>query len=100
DNRGYAGGNNQGLAASRGRSVLFLNPDTELRPGALAVMLAALDADPAVGVVGPQLRNPDGTVQPSRRRFPTLATALVESTPLQPFLARLPLLARYYMADR
>jgi N-acetylglucosaminyl-diphospho-decaprenol L-rhamnosyltransferase len=99
-NRGFAGGNNQGIAASRGRALLLLNPDTTLAPGALAVLLATLDAQPQVGLVGPRLRNPDGTVQPSRRRFPSLATALIESTPLQPYIPALPLLQRYYLADQ
>jgi N-acetylglucosaminyl-diphospho-decaprenol L-rhamnosyltransferase len=99
-NRGFTGGNNQGIAASRGRTLLLLNPDTEMAPGALTTLLATLDATPDVGVVGPQLRNPDGSTQSSRRRFPTLATALIESTPLQPYLPRHPLLRRYYVADQ
>jgi hypothetical protein len=48
-------------------------------------MVAYLAANPDVGVVGGQLLNPDGTVQSSRRRFPTTATAFFESTWLQPF---------------
>ena len=99
-NRGFAGGNNQALAISRGRTVLFLNPDTEAAPGAIATLLAVLDADPTAAVAGPQLRNPDGSVQSSRRRFPTVATALIESTPLQPYAAGMGLLARYYVADQ
>jgi GT2 family glycosyltransferase len=99
-NRGFTGGNNQGITASRGRTLLLLNPDTEMAPGALRALLTTLDALPDVGMVGPRLRNPDGSVQSSRRRFPTVATALIESTPLQPYLPRHPLLQRYYMADQ
>src|SRR5215203_5311666 len=77
ENRGFAGGNNQGMAASRGRTLLLLNPDTEVTPGALTAMLATLDSAPDIGMVGPRLLNPDGSGQPSRRRFPTLATALI-----------------------
>lgn len=99
-NRGFSGGNNDGIRAGRGRTLLLLNPDTEMRPGSLAALLATLDAAPDVGLVGPRLLNPDGSVQPSRRRFPTLATALLESTPLQPYLPNHPLLRRYYVADR
>ena len=47
-----------------------------------AMTATAADAAPRVAVVGPLLLFPDGAVQPSRRRFPTLATALVESTVL------------------
>ena len=82
DNRGFTRANNQGLALGHGRYVLFLNPDTEVVGGALATMVSYLDAHPQVGALGPQLRYADGSLQPSRRRFPTFATALFESTPL------------------
>ena len=61
--------------------------------------MAYLDAHPDVGVVGPQLLNADGTVQSSRRRFPTLATAFFESTWLERLAPRR-LLDRYYVLDR
>ena len=99
DNRGFTAANNQGLAVARGRYVLLLNPDTEVVGDALETLVAFADAHPDVGVVGPQLLNPDGTVQSSRRRFPTQATALLESTWLQPYAPRR-LLARYYVLDR
>jgi GT2 family glycosyltransferase len=99
-NRGFSGGNNDGIRLSRGRTLLLLNPDTEMQPGALAALLATLDGAPDVGMVGPRLLNSDGSTQPSRRRFPTLATALLESTPLQPYFPDHPLLRRYYLADQ
>ncbi len=99
-NLGFAHGNNQGIAASQGCYVLLLNPDTEVVGEAVATLLTFLDAHPDVGVMGPQLRYPDGSIQPSRRRFPTLATAFVESTVLQPLFAGSSLLRRYYVADR
>jgi GT2 family glycosyltransferase len=82
ENRGFTGGNNQGLAVSAGRYVFFLNPDTVVVGDALATMVAYLDAHPEVGALGPHLRYSDGSLQSSRRRFPTFATALFESTPL------------------
>ena len=99
ENTGYARGNNLGIRRARGETILLLNPDTELTPGALANLHAALNADPAVGIVGPRLRYPDGSTQSSRRRFPTLATALAESTVLQEWWPRNPIVARYYMDD-
>ena len=98
-NPGFPAANNQGLAVARGRYVLLLNPDTEVVGEALATMLAFADSQPDVGVVGPQLLNPGGSVQSSRRRFPTLATAFFESTWLQPYAPRR-LLERYYVFDR
>jgi GT2 family glycosyltransferase len=98
-NRGFTGGNNRGIAAARGRTVLLLNPDTEMRPGSLAALVGYLDAHPGVGLVGPRLLNSDGSPQSSRRRFPTIGTAMIESTPLQPFLARLGALRRNYLHE-
>ena len=98
-NRGYTGGNNDGIAAATGRYVLILNPDTRVLGDALAVMVAYADAHPEVGVVGPQLLNPDGSVQSSRRRFPTLMTGLFESTWLEPLAPR-NILRRYYVLDQ
>lgn len=99
-NRGFSSGNNDGIRLAQGRTLLLLNPDTEMQPGSLAALLATLDAAPEVGMVGPRLLNPDGSVQSSRRRFPTLTTALLESTPLQPYFPDHPLLRRYYVADQ
>lgn len=99
DNRGFTRGNNQGLALARGRHVLFLNPDTVVMDDALAVMVAYLDAHPQVGALGPRLRYGDGTLQSSCRRFPTLATALFESTPLAWHWPDNPWARRYRMED-
>ncbi|MGI8855765.1 MAG: glycosyltransferase family 2 protein [Thermomicrobiales bacterium] len=99
ENTGFARGNNLGITRARGDAVLLLNPDTELTAGALRAMRDALRADATIGVVGPRLRYPDGSVQSSRRRFPTLATALVESTVVQEWWPDHPALARYTMAD-
>jgi hypothetical protein len=81
DNLGFTGGNNRGLSLSRGRYVLFLNPDTEVIGDALMAMVACMEDHPEIGALGPELRYGDGALQPSRRRFPTLMMALFESTP-------------------
>jgi N-acetylglucosaminyl-diphospho-decaprenol L-rhamnosyltransferase len=79
ENLGYTGGNNLGLKEAGGRCLLILNPDTEIVGHALEHMVTYLDSHPAVGAVGPQLLNPDGSVQSSRRRFPQLLTAFFDS---------------------
>jgi len=63
--------------------VLLLNPDADLRPGALEALVAHLEAHPEAGAVGPLLRYPDGSVQSSRRRFPDLLALLAEATPIE-----------------
>jgi GT2 family glycosyltransferase len=71
-NVGFAAANNQGLRECTGRYVLLLNPDTELKAGALKRMIDFMDAHPAVGAVGPRLVNPDGSLQESCYPAPTL----------------------------
>ncbi len=99
ENRGFPAANNQGLAVAQGQYVLLLNPDTEVIEDGLATMVAFADAHPGVGMVGPQLLYPDGSIQSSRRRFPTLATAAFESTWLEPYAPRR-LLEHYYVLDQ
>lgn len=98
-NVGFSKGSNIGIKASQGRYVLLLNPDTRVVGPALAKMVDYLDAHPRVGALGPQLLNEDGSVQSSRRHFPTLWTALFESTWLQPIAPR-KILDHYYVRDR
>ena len=98
-NRGFPAANNQGMALANGRYILLLNPDTEVLDNALETMVDFADAHSDVGVVGPRLLNTDGSVQSSRRRFPTLATAIFESTWLQPCAPRR-LLEHYHVLDR
>lgn len=99
ENRGFSAACNQGAAHSSGEAILLLNPDAELRPGALRALTDCLGRHPNVAVVGPQLLNADGTAQPSRRRFPTLVTAFLESTVLQGWFPHNAHLRRYYCQD-
>ncbi|HKZ13016.1 MAG TPA: glycosyltransferase family 2 protein [Solirubrobacterales bacterium] len=63
ENLGFAGACNAGAAAARGESLVFLNNDTEPRPGWLEAMLAYADRHPAADVVGAKLVFPNGAVQ-------------------------------------
>jgi GT2 family glycosyltransferase len=54
------------------RSVLVLNDDTVLEPGSVARLVAALDADPALGMVAPSVTNPAVGRLPTRFTYPTL----------------------------
>lgn len=64
-NIGFARAANQGLREARTPLVLLLNPDAELRPGALQALVRALGSRPRAAVVGPRTRNQDGTIQVS-----------------------------------
>jgi GT2 family glycosyltransferase/glycosyltransferase involved in cell wall biosynthesis len=62
-NRGFVDGCNRGAALARAWSILFLNNDTELAPGALRTLEARLASDDSVGIVGSKLVYPDGRLQ-------------------------------------
>lgn len=99
ENLGYARGNNVGAAAARGRYIFLLNPDTVVKPGGLSAMIDYMAARPQVGALGPQLLWPDGTVQSSRRRFPSLGSLFWESTLLGQWWPRNRHIQRYHMVD-
>lgn len=76
DNRGFAGANNQAIRSSSGRYVLLLNPDTEVRAGAIETLVRFMDEHPDAGAAGPLLLNPDGTLQDSCFPAPSLLREL------------------------
>lgn len=78
NNPGYSSANNQAIAVSNSRYVLLLNPDTVVLPNTFDAMIEFMNANPDVGVVGPQLLNPDRSIQPSGNRFPSLTRIIHE----------------------
>ena len=76
-NEGYARGMNRALAGTDAPVLVALNPDTVPPPGSLARLVAELEGRPDVALVAPRLVHPDGRVQHSVHRFPSLGLALV-----------------------
>jgi GT2 family glycosyltransferase len=74
---------NLGIAATSGSYVLCANPDAIAQPDAVAALARFMDGSPRCGIAGPLMLWPDGTWQPSRRRFPTVSGTLVRRTPLR-----------------
>ena len=87
-NRGFAAGNNAGLARARGRHVALLNDDTVVLHDALERCVRHLDSHPEVGAVGPQLLHPDGRKQNSIHSYPTLLGELVPRGVLETLFPR------------
>jgi GT2 family glycosyltransferase len=96
---GYAANLNRGIAETRGELVLVSNPDAIPEPGAVATLAEFVRAHPRCGVAGPRLVDPDGSWQPSRRRFPTVAGTLVRRTPLRLLFPPLERQRRHYLLD-
>jgi GT2 family glycosyltransferase len=71
-NRGFAAGCNQGIKLATQPVLLFLNPDCILGTQCVTRLIEALFREPAVGMVGGQITNPNGTEQAGgRRALPT-----------------------------
>jgi len=81
-NDGYATGCNAGLARTSSDFILFLNADTELKPGATGTLLRCINLNPRIGLVAPLLVNANGTLQSDGYRFPGVANVLFDLLPL------------------
>lgn len=75
-NLGYARAANLGIAATTVPVIAVLNPDTVTHAGTAAAVLGRLDEDEGLGVVGPCVRNTDGSVYPSARCVPSVPIAV------------------------
>ncbi|HWG73203.1 MAG TPA: glycosyltransferase family 2 protein [Acidimicrobiales bacterium] len=75
-NLGYGRAANLGAGRVPGADLLVCNPDLELGAGALDALAGRLEKDPSLGLVGPRLENPDGSLYPSARTFPDLIDAI------------------------
>lgn len=98
ENRGLSVAWNQGISQTQAPYLLFLNPDAEMWCGTLAEYLRVAQEHPTAGIVGPLVRNPDGTVFSSGRPFPSLPDALGHA-----FLGGIapgnPFTGRYHVSD-
>jgi N-acetylglucosaminyl-diphospho-decaprenol L-rhamnosyltransferase len=75
-NRGLSAAWNQGARTVDAPWILFLNPDAEIRQGDLAALVLAGDRRSDVALLGPVIRNPDGTIYESGRIFPGVLPAV------------------------
>jgi N-acetylglucosaminyl-diphospho-decaprenol L-rhamnosyltransferase len=81
-NEGLVAGRNDALPHIRGRVVLMLDADTEVRPGAVEALVRALEEHPGAGLVGPKLFGADGELQLSCRRWPPFSAPFTRRGPL------------------
>lgn len=85
-NVGFGRANNQLLEHVRSEYVLLLNTDAFMSPGTLTKSVEYMDAHPRCGILGVRLTGDDGSLQPSRRSFPTPLTAFLRRAGLQRLL--------------
>jgi N-acetylglucosaminyl-diphospho-decaprenol L-rhamnosyltransferase len=88
DNIGFGRSNNLGFARVTGEAVLLLNPDTEVRPGAVQRLMAELQRLPDAGILSPRLLNSDLTLQSSVHGLPRPVHQALDSELLRRLLWR------------
>jgi GT2 family glycosyltransferase len=96
---GFSANVNKGIVATSGEYVVISNPDAVPEPGCIAVLAGFADAHPRCGIAGPKMLNPDGTLQASRRSFPTIGGTIVRRTPLRSLFPPLRWQKRHYLLD-
>ncbi|MBA2294640.1 MAG: glycosyltransferase family 2 protein [Actinobacteria bacterium] len=74
---------NLGIRATTGDWVVYANPDAVPATDAVGVLAHFAGRGSRCGIAGPRVVWPDGTWQPTRRRFPTVSGTLVRRTPLR-----------------
>lgn len=76
DNVGYGAAANVGIARTTAPVVVVANADTRFARGAIRRLADEIEADPELASAGPLVRYPDGRIQASNRRFPTVPQAV------------------------
>jgi len=95
-NRGFGKANNQALKRSRGKYILFLNPDTLIEENTLSVFFEFMENNKKVGIAGPKILNSDGSLQLAcRRSFPSPSIALPKLLGLSSLFPKSKLFGKY-----
>jgi len=82
ENMGFARANNIGIQRSSGRYLCLVNSDVIVLENCLNTLVEFMDENPSVGLAGPRILNPDRTLQPSCRHFPSLWNNLCQAVGL------------------
>lgn len=98
-NLGFARANNQAIRKSRGEYILLLNPDTQILNQAIEKSISFLDTRLEIGILGCKLLNPDGSIQPSCRTYPTFLSQAIILLKLHNLFPKFLPIRKYYMLD-
>ena len=99
NNLGFSRANNQGIEISTGEYILALNPDTKVLPDTLKKMVDFMDKNYKIGISGCKHLNPNLTLQPSVRRFPTVLPILLILTKIAKIIPGIRILRDYFAKD-
>jgi GT2 family glycosyltransferase len=98
-NTGFGAAHNRAMERGSGRYLLVLNSDAVVAAGTLQGIVEFAERNPKIGVFGPKILNPNGTLQYSCRRFPTIQAALFRNTLLGRLFPRNRYTADYLMSE-
>lgn len=90
ENLGFARANNLGFQRASGSWLALANSDAIVHPGCFENLVAVLEGNQSVGLVGPKVLWPDGHVQVTRRQFPTVWRAALKAFCLDKAIRRPP----------
>ena len=79
NNLGFARANNIAISKSSGRYICLINSDILVLNRCIKNLLTLMDSHPRVGLASPRILNPDRTLQPNWRKFPTLWRSLLRT---------------------
>jgi len=79
NNLGFSRANNIGIRSSKGRYLCLINSDVIVLDNCIKNLMSFMKEHPAAGMVGPRIINPDRTLQPSCRHFPTIWNNMCQS---------------------
>lgn len=99
-NEGVAPARNKIFKMAEGRYILILDVDTKILPGAIEVLVQAMNDHPRAAIGGPKLIYGDGSLQLSCRPFPTLLNIIIEGTFLRDWFPNSRFVKAYTMEDR
>ncbi|OQX81758.1 MAG: hypothetical protein B6D56_01400 [Candidatus Omnitrophica bacterium 4484_70.1] len=63
ENIGFGKAANQAVAKAKGKYIVIMNPDVEVDKESFRLMISFLESNPQIGIVGPCILNPDGSLQ-------------------------------------
>ncbi len=98
-NLGFTGGHNLAMSERKAPHTFLLNSDATVHPGAIRKMLDFLAEDASVGILGPKVLNPNGSLQLSCRRFPNPVAALFRNTAIGKLFPNNRFTREYLMLD-
>jgi len=94
-NLGFAAANNQAFVLTSGRYIILLNPDAYAMPSSIEQFIAFMDRTPQCGLCGGKIISPEGRLEPSARRFPSVLSKLLTLSGLSGKFSDSPVLNRH-----